>query len=177
MSRNLKPTANKMQCITGNTKISHGKLCFSQRGSALMLALVMIFMLSLMGVSAMRGSTLEKRMATNAIQTQATFQAAESASDLALNARENLTLAYQEGRNNELVLDDIEEVNTTIGLDSRSTLEYVGETLASGWSTGVGTQSFEGLLFIASGVSAIPAVRSQSTVEQGAYRIAPANLD
>ena len=145
-----------------------------QKGSALLIAMVMIFMLSLLGVSAMRGSTLEKRMAVNAIQSQATFQAAESASDLVLNEPRHLTLAFQNGRNEELVLE-IDEVNENIGLKSTSTLEYVGETLVSGWSTGVGTQGFEGLLFVASGVSAIPAVRSQSTVEQGAYRIVPAN--
>lgn len=146
----------------------------SQKGSALMIALVMIFMLSMMGVSVMRGSTLEKRMAINAIQTSTTFQAAESAADLALNVPQHLTRAYQQGQNNELVLE-IDVVNEGIGLESRSTLEYVGDTLATGWSAGVGTQGFEGLLYVASGVSAIPAVRSQSTVEQGAFRIAPAN--
>ncbi len=147
---------------------------YCQRGSALMIAMVMIFMLSLMGVSAMRGSTLEKRMTVNAIQTSTTFQAAESAADLALNIPAHLTRAYQQGKNNELVLE-LDEVNKNIGMQSRSTLEYVGDTLATGWSAGVGTQGFEGLLYIASGVSAIPAVRSQSTVEQGAFRIAPAN--
>lgn len=177
MSKHITATGNRPSTIADDGKTQLTQVGSTQRGSALMLSLVMIFMLSLMGVSAMRGSTLERRMAVNAIQTQATFQAAESASDLALNARENLTLAYQEGRNQELVLDDIDEVNSEIGLESRSTLEYVGETMANGWSAGIGTQSFEGLLFVASGVSAIPAVRSQSTVEQGAYRIAPANLD
>ena len=177
MKRHLMQPANLPPCIAGLVQSAQTPAGSLQRGSALLISMVMIFMLSIMGVSAMRGSTLEKRMVVNAIQSQTTFQAAESASDLALNERDNLTLAYQEGMNQELVLDDIDEVNTNIGLQSRSTLEFVGETLASGWSTGVGTQSFEGLLFVASGVSAIPAVRSQSTVEQGAYRIAPANLD
>jgi len=51
----------------------------SQRGGALLVAMVMIFMLSIMGISVMRSSTLEHRMAVNAIRTAATFQAAESA--------------------------------------------------------------------------------------------------
>ena len=144
-----------------------------QRGSALLVAIVMIFILSLMGVSAMRGATLEKRMAVNAVQTSATFQAAESASDLALNKTSYLNAAYQNGLNNELALD-IDEVNTTVGMQSESTLEYVGELgLIDGWSAGVGTQAFTGLVYVSRGVTAIPAVRSQATVEQGAYRIVP----
>lgn len=141
-----------------------------QKGSALLIAMVMIFMLSLMGVSAMRGSTLEKRMTINAIQSSATFQAAESASDLALNQATNLNLAYQQGMNNELVLE-IDEVHEDIGMQSRSMLEYVGDNeLTPGYSTGI----VSSVVYVASGVSAIPAVRSQSTVEQGAYRMVPA---
>lgn len=112
-------------------------------------------------------------MAINAIQSSTTFQAAESASDLALNNPSHLTSAYRNGKDNELNLQ-IEEVNTDLGMQSRSTLKFVGELgLVDGWSTGVGTQSFTGLLYVAQGVTAIPAVRSQSTVEQGAYRIVP----
>lgn len=141
-----------------------------QKGSALLIAMVMIFMLSLMGVSAMRGSTLEKRMTINAIQSSATFQAAESASELALNQPTNLNLAYQQGKNTELVLQ-IDEVHEDIGMQSRSTLEYVGDNeLTTGFSVGI----VASVIYVATGVSAIPAVRSQSTVEQGAYRVVPA---
>lgn len=141
-----------------------------QKGSALLIAMVMIFMLSLMGVSAMRGSTLEKRMAINAIQSSTTFQAAESASELALNQPANLNRAYQQGMNNELILE-IDEVHEDIGMESRSVLEYVGDNaLPPGFSVGI----VASVIYVASGVSAIPAVRSQSTVEQGAYRVVPA---
>lgn len=143
-----------------------------QQGSALLVAMVMIFMLSIMGVSAMRGSTLEKRMATNAIQSSVTFQAAESASDLALNSPQHLTDAYDAGVGNEVEFD-IEEVTANIGMESTSTLEYIGEQPAAGFSVGVNTNSFDSLLFVSTGISKIDSVRSQSTVEQGAYRVVP----
>ena len=122
----------------------------------------------------MRSSTLEKRMATNAIQSSATFQAAESASNLALNRPANLTQAYEAGFNEEVVLP-IDEVQVDIGLESRSVLELTGTGAAPGYSMGEGTSAFEGLYYVSTGVSAIETARSQSTVEQGAYRIVPAN--
>jgi type II secretory pathway pseudopilin PulG len=142
----------------------------SQRGGALLVAMVMIFMLSIMGVSVMRSSTLEKRMAINAIQTAATFQAAESAANLALNRPANLTTAHTAGYLQNVVLP-IDEVHDDIGLASTSTIKWVGTTtMVPGYSIG----DFEGLYYIAQGVSAIESVRSQSTVEQGAYRVVPA---
>lgn len=143
-----------------------------QRGGALLVAMVMIFMLSIMGVSAMRGSTLEKRMATNAIQSSVTFQAAESASDLALNTPQYLTTAHDAGIGT-VTSFDIDEVATNIGLESTSTLQYIGDQPAAGFSVGVNTNSFESLLFVSTGVSKIENVKSQSTVEQGAYRVVP----
>lgn len=144
-----------------------------QSGGALLVAMVMIFMLSIMGASVMRSSTLEKRMTANAIQTSATFQAAESASNLALNDSSNLTASYTAGFNKKIVLP-IDEVRDDIGLESRSVLEWVGTGAAPGYSLGEGTSGFQGLYYVSTGVSAIEAVRSQSTVEQGAYRIVPA---
>ncbi len=145
----------------------------TQTGTALLVAMVMIFMLSIMGVSVMRSSTMEKRMAINAIQTSTTFQAAESASNLVLNDHTNLTSSFYAGLNTRIVLP-IDEVNSGIGLESRSTVELVGRRTAEGFSLGVGANNFESLLFIAKGISAIDAARSQSNVEQGAYRIVPA---
>lgn len=139
-----------------------------QRGGALLVAMVMIFMLSIMGVSVMRSSTLEKRMAINAIQSSATFQAAESASNLALNDFNHLNSAHMAGSNTPVVLA-IDEVHADIGLQSVSTVEWVGTGPLPGFSTG----DFQALYYIATGVSAIDSARSQATVEQGAYRGVP----
>lgn len=146
-----------------------------QQGVALLVAMVMIFMLSVMGASVMRSSTLEKRMAVNAIQSSVTFQAAESASNLALNDSDNLMISHSAGMDNRVVLP-IDEVHSNIGLESRSTLVFVGHRAAEGFSLGEGSNNFASLLFVSNGVSAIEAVRSQSSIEQGAFRIVPAAL-
>ncbi len=153
-----------------NTPMKYEK---SQRGGALLVAMVMIFMLSIMGISVMRSSTLEHRMAVNAIRTAATFQAAESASNLALNSADNLTEAYNMGLNSNYEVSSV-SVDTAIGLDSISTLAYAGEVPIEGFSAGIGN-NFEALVFIATGISTMEDAGTQSNVEQGAYRIVPAN--
>ncbi|MFK7892801.1 MAG: PilX N-terminal domain-containing pilus assembly protein [Granulosicoccus sp.] len=144
----------------------------SQHGSALMMAMLMIFMLSILGVSAMRGSTLEKRMAINSMQNSVTFQGAESASDLALNAASNLTTSFNAGLENVVEID-IDEVYSDVGMQSSAFLEYIGNQPAEGFSTGVNSVGFDSLLFVSTGVSDIEDVRTQSVVEQGAYRVVP----
>ena len=66
----------------------------TQSGAALLVAMIMIFMLSVLGISAMRGANLERRMTENAIQSATSFQLAESAGELLLNDRVNLGLAF-----------------------------------------------------------------------------------
>ena len=146
---------------------------YSQRGAALLVAMIMIFMLSVMGVSAMRSSTLEKRMAVNAIQSSTTFQAAESAADLALNDSNSMDMAINMGEDKPAIILPIPAVRADIGLESRSTLKYIGQGHAEGFSMGEGANTFISHRFVATGVSAIESVRSQSSVEQGAYRVAP----
>lgn len=148
------------------------KYIHSQRGGALLVAMVMIFMLSIMGVSVMRSSTLEHRMAVNAIRTAATFQAAESASNLAINNHVNMTAAQIMGINGRHIVSTI-SVNTSVtNLASNSSLSFTGEaSLPEGFSGG----EFETLYFVATGVSSMTNSGTQSTVEQGAYRIVPGN--
>jgi hypothetical protein len=145
------------------------KYIHSQRGGALLVAMVMIFMLSIMGVSVMRGSTLEHRMAVNAIRTAATFQAAESASNFAINSHVHMTEAHKKGLNGRYIVST-DSVNPDVAsLASNSSLSYTGTTLVGGFSAG----EFGGLVFVATGVSSMENSGTQSTIEQGAMRIVP----
>jgi hypothetical protein len=142
----------------------------SQQGGALLIAMVIIFMLSIMGVSVMRGSTLEHRMAVNAIRSAATFQAAESASNLAINRHQNMTAAEQMGINKLYIVSDISVNPSIINLESSSSLSFAGEfSLPEGFSGG----DFASLYFVATGVSSMTDSGTQATIEQGAYRIVP----
>lgn len=164
------PTLGESATFTSQLT-AHGR--YEQNGSALMMSMLMIFMLSILGVSAMRSSTLEKRMSTNAIQNSVTFQGAESASDIALNTPSNLTASFAAGTGNVIEID-VGDVYSDVGMQSSASLEYIGNQPAEGFSTGVNSIGFVSLLFISTGVSNIEDVRTQSTVEQGAYRVVPA---
>jgi len=143
----------------------------SQRGGALLVAMVMIFMLSIMGVSVMRGSTLEHRMAINAIRSAATFQAAESAANYAINDHAYMTAAQKQGINGRFIVSE-DSVNPSVtNLASNSSLSYTGEGMAPGFSS----SSVEAVFYVAQGVSSMTNSGTQSTIEQGAYRIAPGN--
>jgi len=152
------------------------------RGGALLVALILIFMLSLMGIASMRGSTLERQMASNSIQTATTFQAAESASEMAINNEENLTdainIADIEAVNKGEIYDsDTVEVSIDlqqdIGMKSKVVLQYIGDGPAYGYSAGIGGSNFVAYRFDIEAESEVEAVRSRAFVTQGAYRVAP----
>jgi type IV pilus assembly protein PilX len=50
-----------------------------QKGSALIVSLVLLLVLTVLSISAMRGTTMQERMAGNFRETNAAFQAAEAA--------------------------------------------------------------------------------------------------
>ena len=148
------------------------KSAHQQRGAALLVAMVMIFMLSIMGVSAMRGSTLERRMASNSIQANTVFQASDSSTEIALNDNSNLQAAWMSATNEVNITTDMKR---TSEMESSVVLKYVGDGAAAGTSIGLGASNFVALRYVAEGQANIAAVRSGAVVHQGAYRIVPAN--
>ena len=102
----------------------------SQRGTALVVAMLIIFMLTIMGMSAMRGSSLEHQMATNAVHAAVSFQAAESSTDLVLNDTTKLNEVRQESSKSKNYVTDLK-----LGIDgmvSGVTLRYVGDGPGTG---------------------------------------------
>jgi len=159
------------------TRREHGvrKAMTSERGGALLVAMIMIFMMSLLGVSAMRGSTLEYRMATNSIQSSTTFQTAESVTEFGLNSQTLLGRAI--GSVNGIVVVNDKDIDlkhdTNLDVTSRLTLSYQGEGLAINNSISEDGSGLMVLRFVALGESNSSSINSSATVEQGAYRIAP----
>lgn len=146
-----------------------------QRGGVLIVATVLIFVLSMIGVSTMRGSALERRMATNAVQTSVAFQASESATEALLNDSSNLGTAFAlEGEALALEVDLEHDGRIADAIAVEGELRYVGDGAALGYSIGVGSNNFMALRYDARGSAEIASVRSFSSVTQGAYRVAPA---
>lgn len=144
-----------------------------QSGGVLLVAMVIILMLSIMGISMMRSATLEFRLSINDIRNTATFQGAESASEVALGDPTHLNDAYHAGLNKSHLVSAT-PVNASIGLDSVTSVSYVGETSVPGFSIGVGN-NFEALLYVLNGISSIDESGTRSSVEQGAFRVVVAD--
>jgi hypothetical protein len=124
-------------------------------------------------IHSQRGGALlvEHRMAVNAIRAAATFQAAESASNLAINSHVNMTAAHQMGLNGRFIVSEVSVNPSITNLESNSSLSFTGEGMAEGFSG----QEFEAMYFVATGVSSMTNSGTQSTIEQGAYRIVLGN--
>jgi len=141
-----------------------------QRGAALLVALVMIFMMTVLGLTAMRESSLEKRMTTNSVHKSSTFQAAESATDLIINNEANLTEAFT--REGEIVNVAL-PIPTNTEMELTGSIEYTGHGAPSGFSFGK-KGGFQALRYRVQGDAKIVNVQSASKVFQGTYQIVPA---
>jgi len=143
-----------------------------QHGGALFVTLVMLFMLSIMGITAMRGSTLDHQMATNSVQARDVFQAAESSNEIVLNKRNNLTAASQSASGKIYVET---EIRPDIGMSSAVTLRFVGTGNAPGASLNAaqGANSFDAYRYVAEGVASVESIRTSRQIDQGAYVTAP----
>ena len=79
-----------------NTDLSTSR---TQRGAVLIVALVMLLLLSIIGVSSMRGTSLQENMANNLRESNISYQAAEAALKLgARQAQEMFNKGQLDGR-------------------------------------------------------------------------------
>jgi len=140
-----------------------------QQGSVLMVAMIMIFMLSILGVSAMRGASIEGQLASNAVHKEITFQAAESASDAVLAIS---------GKLESIICNDTDEAlsQNQLGQSSEqitgSVLEYGGRAAAMGYSLGGPVSARR---FVVTGTSTLPDVHTSTTIAQGMLLIGAAD--
>jgi len=130
--------------------------------------MIMLFMISVMGATVMQSSSLEHRMATNAIESKAVFESAESVTEAALNSDDNLSSAFKVGVGE--YVDVSMSLDATSAISSTATLEFIGGSLVPGSSIG----TFQGLRYTATG-SGLRAGVAGAGVTQGAVRVVPAN--
>ena len=143
-----------------------------QEGVALLVVMVMLFVVTVLGISSMRESNLERRMATNSAVAAATFQAAESATDVALNNSGNLTTAWGVPGN---TVTHMQPAAAAGKLAIETKLTYLGEGPALGYSLGQSGGGFVALRYDVRATAAIDSLTASAKVGQNAYRIAPSN--
>ncbi len=143
----------------------------AEHGGALLVSIIMIFMMSILGVSTMRGSTIERRMADNSIITNKNFQIAESSTELSLNEINNLADAINGGQPLQV---DTEVYKNTTAITSWAELTFVGRGFQEGTSFGDGNPgTFDSGRFVSRGNSESASVRASSEIHQGASHTIP----
>jgi len=141
-----------------------------QQGAALLVSLLFIFMMTIVGVTAMEDATLENKLATNAIQKEMTLQAAEAASNDKLNEPNSLENA---------ICDDTPEWNDLPHLKqnaeqvTRAQVQYSGRANPVGYSLGgpIGARRF-----VVHGESSIDGGKTSTRVSQGVEYIGANDL-
>ena len=86
---------------------------YAQRGTALVMTLVILLLLTMLGITAINTSTLEERMAGNTKDQNLSFQAAETALRAAENWVQSTTVATQLNTNNASGIYDSTIATTT----------------------------------------------------------------
>lgn len=141
----------------------------NQQGAALMVSMVLIFMLTILGISAMREATLEGQLAANSIQKEITFQSAESATDIVMaiedsaNAMSPVAVICKPKKEfdmNNLSVPDVQETKVSV--------EYGGQSLPVGYSLG---GQVGGRRFVVTGESNLPGVSTSTRIAQGIIEI------
>ena len=149
----------------------------TQGGAALITALVMLVILTLLGLSSMTTTTMEERMAANSQELNRAFQAASSGLELVFSDEEAFNTANTKDLDGT-ANDTYFKSDTTVGGDSSDTnaysattnynavfLQQVSAPRGSGWDS---TFAFYYFDLSASGSTASGA---SSTLHAGAYQV------
>lgn len=139
-----------------------------QDGAALMVSLVLIFIMTVMGMTSLRESSLQKRMTTNAVHKSIAFQLADTTTTTVMNDTDQLMKAYDAGGENIEVYSQ-----NTDGLQVVGKIRYQGMSNAFGYSLG-NVGGFQTLSFEIRGEAHINDGQISSSVLQGVERIVPA---
>ncbi len=139
-----------------------------QQGMALLVSMVLIFVMSVLGISAMRSATLEGRMVSNSFQKGLTFEAAESASDAIINDDSIIESSICTSGKQVTAMDNL---SADSRLDTDGYITYGGSTIVLNYSLDSG---FGAVKFIAGGEASVSNTVTRTEVSQGVYLIGPA---
>lgn len=136
-----------------------------QRGALLIVSLIILMMLSTLGVSVMRNSTLEEKMASNTLHKERAFQSAETVVEHSIKEKSSLTAAMNATPNPVESTVDLGH----IAIESSAKLYYIKQFPAVG-------SSLSKLVFhkfVVIGEGKIDQANTKSQVIQGVQQLAP----
>ena len=138
----------------------------AQKGIVLISSLIMLLVMTMIGVSAMRGSALEERMSANDMNHNKVFQAAESATELAISNTANLSGAL----NGSAVNVTVTMPDPTVS--SEAEVEFLAKGPALGFEMG-DDNSIVAYHFDVQGTGEIEAVDAQAVTSSGIWVLGP----
>jgi hypothetical protein len=139
-----------------------------QAGVALAVGLLLLIVLTLIGLTAVRMTTQQGRMAANFQWQSDVFQGAESAIRVVVGEMRGV-LDPPTGVTTNILVDAIDGATP----DPQRTVGYIGQTAAPGYSMGVGEGSIVAHQFRVSATSELAAGAARARHEQGVQRVGP----
>ena len=108
----------------------------NEKGATLVVALIMLVLISLIGVSSLKSASVVERMSENDYQKNITFQASESAAEVALLDTARISQALINGTaRNPQVATNITNVSASVTYTTAGTADTFGSSLgAQGFS-------------------------------------------
>lgn len=140
-----------------------------QKGSVLLVALVLVLVSALLGVSAMQSSRLESQLTNNVRFEQTTFRTAEAAAESLLTTDNIFFLA----NNLDDTVSSIQSIESAVNVEAY--FELLGVAPAIGYSLG-GSNGFQNINFKATSVATIKSVNSAKKIIVGVKRLAVADI-
>lgn len=164
---------------------------YRQRGTVLIVSLLILLVMTLIGVSAVSTTSLEEKMATSFQHSEITFQATESTINAVIQEGTPGSQGY-DGANDPLVSAvsaGVGDTSTTrtfnmdpngllpnTTLTGTATIVYNGETIAPGYSMKVGGGGIADHTFTIGADANIAATSTSSPHRQGVARTGPSSL-
>jgi hypothetical protein len=151
-----------------------------QHGAALAVGLIFLLLMLILGLTAVRSTTQQSRMAANYQFHRQTFDGAETAIRGVIGeARADITppvgtlKAILVEAADPATADPVRTFTVGTGVSSTSTTSYLGQAPAPGYSMGVGAGSIVAHRFQIEGQSAMANTSAQAIHDQGIQRIGP----
>lgn len=138
-----------------------------QQGAALLIAMVILFMITMLGISVMQSSSVETQLATNTLAKETTFQSAESSTDAILSVPNVLA---------DVVCRSIPNVTGMSTLDvtdnqaTQVSVAYGGLAITPGFEI---SDKFSTYRFFITGESSIDDMSTQTKIVKGHSTVGP----
>lgn len=151
-------------------KFQGTRLPGNEKGATLVVALIMLILISLIGVSSLKSASVVEKMSGNDFQKNLTFQASESAAEVALQdnpqTTANIGQALASGSLNIAITTNLANVSSTVTYTPAGTGDTFGSSL--------GDKGFGAQRIMVTSISTLNGDPStQSSTVHGVVRLVP----